>query len=86
MFFVLQKEFEEANLPAVISEVVSQTPAPTTHSAGLPPDTVVSSILEIGFCSSNKKTGSNGNETRQNHWEDKACSVLEEIRLAILGR
>uniref|UniRef100_A0A8C7AE87 Calpastatin n=1 Tax=Neovison vison TaxID=452646 RepID=A0A8C7AE87_NEOVI len=31
-------KFEDANLSAVISEVVSQTPAPTTHSAGLPPD------------------------------------------------
>ncbi|XP_045755026.1 calpastatin isoform X8 [Mirounga angustirostris] len=33
-------KFEDANLPAVISEVVSQTPAPTTHAAGPPPDTV----------------------------------------------
>ncbi|XP_048964143.1 calpastatin isoform X34 [Canis lupus baileyi] len=40
-------EFEEANLPAVISEVVSQTPAPTTHSAGLPPDTVQSDNKEL---------------------------------------
>ncbi|XP_047586345.1 calpastatin isoform X12 [Lutra lutra] len=32
-------KFEDANLSAVISEVVSQTPAPTTHSAGPPPDT-----------------------------------------------
>lgn len=31
-------KFEDANLSAVISEVVSQTPAPTTHSAGQPPD------------------------------------------------
>ncbi|XP_041607406.1 calpastatin isoform X16 [Vulpes lagopus] len=40
-------EFEEANLPAVISEVVSQTPAPTTHSAGLPPDNVQSDNKEL---------------------------------------
>ncbi|XP_032701971.1 calpastatin isoform X11 [Lontra canadensis] len=32
-------KFEDANLSAVISEVVSQTPAPATHSAGPPPDT-----------------------------------------------
>ncbi|XP_045855805.1 calpastatin isoform X7 [Meles meles] len=31
-------KFEDANLSAVISEVVSQTPAPTTHSAVPPPD------------------------------------------------
>ncbi|XP_030181262.1 calpastatin isoform X13 [Lynx canadensis] len=30
-------KFEEANLSAAISEVVSQTPAPTTYSAGPPP-------------------------------------------------
>ncbi|XP_034512434.1 calpastatin isoform X10 [Ailuropoda melanoleuca] len=30
-------EFEDAKLSAVISEVVSQTPAPATHSAGPPP-------------------------------------------------
>ncbi|XP_029073830.1 calpastatin isoform X7 [Monodon monoceros] len=32
-------QLEDAKLSAVISEVVSQTPAPTTHSAGPPPDT-----------------------------------------------
>ncbi|XP_023987480.1 calpastatin isoform X8 [Physeter macrocephalus] len=32
-------QFEDAKLSAVISEVVSQTPAPTNHSAGPPPDT-----------------------------------------------
>ncbi|VCX05005.1 unnamed protein product [Gulo gulo] len=32
-------KFEDANLSAAISEVVSQTPAPTTHSASPPPDT-----------------------------------------------
>ncbi|XP_057594684.1 calpastatin isoform X1 [Hippopotamus amphibius kiboko] len=32
------KQFEDAKLSAVTSEVVSQTPAPTTHSAGPPPD------------------------------------------------
>ncbi|GAB5567042.1 calpastatin isoform X5 [Prionailurus iriomotensis] len=31
------EKFEEANLSAAISEVVSQTPAPTTYSAGPPP-------------------------------------------------
>ena len=30
-------QFEDAKLSAVISEVVSQTPAPTTHYAGPPP-------------------------------------------------
>ncbi|XP_027947855.1 calpastatin isoform X8 [Eumetopias jubatus] len=40
-------KFEDANLPAVISEVVSQTPAPTTHSAGPPPDTVQSDNKEL---------------------------------------
>uniref|UniRef100_A0A8C4FGX7 Calpastatin n=1 Tax=Catagonus wagneri TaxID=51154 RepID=A0A8C4FGX7_9CETA len=34
--------FEDAKLSAAISEVVSQTSAPTTHSAGPPPDTVQS--------------------------------------------
>ncbi|XP_070089362.1 calpastatin isoform X8 [Equus caballus] len=34
----LQKQFEDAKLSAVISEVVSQTPAPTTHAARPPPD------------------------------------------------
>ncbi|XP_014652577.1 PREDICTED: calpastatin isoform X15 [Ceratotherium simum simum] len=34
----LQKQLEDAKLSAVISEVVSQTPAPTTHAAGPPPD------------------------------------------------
>ncbi|XP_058390434.1 calpastatin isoform X3 [Diceros bicornis minor] len=33
-----QKQLEDAKLSAVISEVVSQTPAPTTHAAGPPPD------------------------------------------------
>ncbi|XP_060057176.1 calpastatin [Erinaceus europaeus] len=32
-------KFEDAKLSAVISEVVSQTPAPATHAAGPPPDT-----------------------------------------------
>ncbi|XP_032482515.1 calpastatin isoform X19 [Phocoena sinus] len=32
-------QLEDAKLSAVISEVVSQTPAPTNHSAGPPPDT-----------------------------------------------
>ncbi|XP_065731640.1 calpastatin [Phocoena phocoena] len=32
-------QLEDAKLSAVISEVVSQTPAPTKHSAGPPPDT-----------------------------------------------
>lgn len=32
-------KFEDAKLSAVISEVVSQTPASATHSAGPPPDT-----------------------------------------------
>uniref|UniRef100_A0A8D1Q906 Calpastatin n=1 Tax=Sus scrofa TaxID=9823 RepID=A0A8D1Q906_PIG len=36
----LQKQFEDAKLSAAVSEVVSQTSAPTTHSAGPPPDTV----------------------------------------------
>ncbi|XP_045755033.1 calpastatin isoform X10 [Mirounga angustirostris] len=40
-------KFEDANLPAVISEVVSQTPAPTTHAAGPPPDTVQSDNKEL---------------------------------------
>ena len=38
-FFVivfLQKQFEDAKLSAVVSEVVSQTPAPTTQAAGPP--------------------------------------------------
>ncbi|XP_047634286.1 calpastatin isoform X1 [Phacochoerus africanus] len=35
-------QFEDAKLSAAISEVVSQTSAPTTHSAGPPPDTVQS--------------------------------------------
>uniref|UniRef100_A0A8D1QCM3 Calpastatin n=1 Tax=Sus scrofa TaxID=9823 RepID=A0A8D1QCM3_PIG len=35
-----QKQFEDAKLSAAVSEVVSQTSAPTTHSAGPPPDTV----------------------------------------------
>ena len=39
-----QKQFEDAKLSAAVSEVVSQTSAPTTHSAGPPPDTVVSNI------------------------------------------
>uniref|UniRef100_A0A8D1Q7Z4 Calpastatin n=1 Tax=Sus scrofa TaxID=9823 RepID=A0A8D1Q7Z4_PIG len=34
--------FEDAKLSAAVSEVVSQTSAPTTHSAGPPPDTVQS--------------------------------------------
>ncbi|OBS56909.1 hypothetical protein A6R68_11966, partial [Neotoma lepida] len=33
------KEFEDAKLSAAISEVVSQTPAPSTHAAAPPPDT-----------------------------------------------
>ncbi|XP_070373835.1 calpastatin isoform X37 [Equus asinus] len=36
----LQKQFEDAKLSAVISEVVSQTPAPTTHAARPPPDSL----------------------------------------------
>lgn len=32
-------EFEDAKLSAAISEVVSQTPAPSTYAAALPPDT-----------------------------------------------
>ncbi|XP_043769599.1 calpastatin isoform X2 [Cervus elaphus] len=32
-------QFEDAKLSAVVSEVVSQTPAPTTQAAGPPPDT-----------------------------------------------
>uniref|UniRef100_A0A8C8UCK5 Calpastatin n=1 Tax=Peromyscus maniculatus bairdii TaxID=230844 RepID=A0A8C8UCK5_PERMB len=32
-------EFEDAKLSAAISEVVSQTPAPSTHAAAPPPDT-----------------------------------------------
>uniref|UniRef100_A0A8D1Q810 Calpastatin n=1 Tax=Sus scrofa TaxID=9823 RepID=A0A8D1Q810_PIG len=36
------KQFEDAKLSAAVSEVVSQTSAPTTHSAGPPPDTVQS--------------------------------------------
>lgn len=46
-FFVivfLQKQFEDAKLSAVVSEVVSQTPAPTTQAAGPPPSTAVSSM------------------------------------------
>ncbi|XP_076995208.1 calpastatin isoform X4 [Tamandua tetradactyla] len=35
-------KFDDAKLSAVISEVVSQTPASTTHSAGPPPDTLQS--------------------------------------------
>uniref|UniRef100_A0A8D0U071 Calpastatin n=1 Tax=Sus scrofa TaxID=9823 RepID=A0A8D0U071_PIG len=35
-------QFEDAKLSAAVSEVVSQTSAPTTHSAGPPPDTVQS--------------------------------------------
>lgn len=42
LFVFLQKQLEDAKLSAVISEVVSQTPAPTNHSAGPPPDTPVS--------------------------------------------
>lgn len=40
-------EFEEAKLSAVISEVVSQTPASTTHSAAPPPHAVQSSDKEL---------------------------------------
>ncbi|XP_054945748.1 calpastatin-like [Physeter macrocephalus] len=40
-------QFEGAKLPAVISEVVSQTPAPTTHCAGPPPDTLQSDDKEL---------------------------------------
>lgn len=40
----LQKQFEDAKLSAVVSEVVSQTPAPTTQAAGPPPDTAVSNM------------------------------------------
>lgn len=40
----LQKQFEDAKLSAVISEVVSQTPAPTTQAAGPPRDSAVSSV------------------------------------------
>ncbi|XP_059949165.1 calpastatin isoform X3 [Mesoplodon densirostris] len=38
---------EDAKLSAVISEVVSQTPAPTNHSAGPPPDTPQSDDKEL---------------------------------------
>ncbi|XP_061045457.1 calpastatin isoform X7 [Eubalaena glacialis] len=40
-------QLEDAKLSAVISEVVSQTPAPTTHSAGPPPDTPRSDDKEL---------------------------------------
>ncbi|XP_059764371.1 calpastatin-like [Balaenoptera ricei] len=40
-------QFEDAELSAVISEVVSQTPAPTTHYAGPPPDTPQSDDKEL---------------------------------------
>nr|XP_058918889.1 calpastatin isoform X9 [Kogia breviceps] len=40
-------QFEDAKLSAVISEVVSQTPAPTNHSAGPPPDTPRSDDKEL---------------------------------------
>ncbi|XP_061032250.1 calpastatin-like [Eubalaena glacialis] len=40
-------QFEDAKLSAVISEVVSQTPAPTTHYAGPPPDTPQSDDKEL---------------------------------------
>uniref|UniRef100_A0A8C6B4L9 Calpastatin n=1 Tax=Monodon monoceros TaxID=40151 RepID=A0A8C6B4L9_MONMO len=40
-------QLEDAKLSAVISEVVSQTPAPTTHSAGPPPDTPQSDDKEL---------------------------------------
>ncbi|KAM9103775.1 calpastatin isoform 3-T3 [Megaptera novaeangliae] len=40
-------QLEDAKLSAVISEVVSQTPAPTTHSAGPPPDTPGSDDKEL---------------------------------------
>ncbi|XP_057163221.1 calpastatin isoform X9 [Ursus arctos] len=40
-------EFEDAKLSAVISEVVSQTPAPATHSAGPPPGSAQSDDKEL---------------------------------------
>uniref|UniRef100_A0A8C9DY44 Calpastatin n=1 Tax=Phocoena sinus TaxID=42100 RepID=A0A8C9DY44_PHOSS len=40
-------QLEDAKLSAVISEVVSQTPAPTNHSAGPPPDTPQSDDKEL---------------------------------------
>ncbi|KAB0392617.1 hypothetical protein E2I00_013472 [Balaenoptera physalus] len=40
-------QLEDAKLSAVISEVASQTPAPTTHSAGPPPDTPRSDDKEL---------------------------------------
>uniref|UniRef100_A0A8C0CDV2 Calpastatin n=1 Tax=Balaenoptera musculus TaxID=9771 RepID=A0A8C0CDV2_BALMU len=40
-------QLEDAKLSAVISEVVSQTPAPTTRSAGPPPDTPRSDDKEL---------------------------------------
>ncbi|XP_049563027.1 calpastatin isoform X11 [Orcinus orca] len=40
-------QLEDAKLSAVISEVVSQTPAPTNHSAGPPPDTPRSDDKEL---------------------------------------
>uniref|UniRef100_A0A9L0IJY7 Calpastatin n=1 Tax=Equus asinus TaxID=9793 RepID=A0A9L0IJY7_EQUAS len=43
----LQKQFEDAKLSAVISEVVSQTPAPTTHAARPPPDSLQSDNKEL---------------------------------------
>uniref|UniRef100_A0A8C4PSX0 Calpastatin n=1 Tax=Equus asinus TaxID=9793 RepID=A0A8C4PSX0_EQUAS len=40
-------QFEDAKLSAVISEVVSQTPAPTTHAARPPPDSLQSDNKEL---------------------------------------
>lgn len=88
IIFFLTKKFEDANLSAVISEVVSQTPAPTTHSAGLPPDAKVSSIFEIGFYSNNNKKKENralALEYMKIHKIVRKTKHLEERRLVIWG-
>lgn len=74
-FYLKQKPFEHGKLSAAVSELVSQTPAPTTQSAGPPPDTSVSLI----FC---KCLFS---QQQQEERKQDSCFSINQNRQKLLG-
>ncbi|OWK11891.1 CAST, partial [Cervus elaphus hippelaphus] len=81
-------QFEDAKLSAVVSEVVSQTPAPTTQAAGPPPDTaqfedaklsaVVSEVVSQTPAPTTQAAGPPPDTARDNKELDDALDQLSD--------